>query len=107
MVNRALRSLLAEPRPQRPPRRVWRDWLLVAAVVASLTGEVVAREDCRGGSCGAGLVLLLVGVPLWRRTAPLAAVAVMFAALTLSSVAGQLGFDAALPYSLAWVLVLP
>jgi hypothetical protein len=53
------------------------------------------------------LVLLLVGVPLWRRTAPLAAVVVMFAALTLSSVAGQLGIDAALPYSLAWVLVLP
>lgn len=106
MVNRAVRSLLAEPRPQQPPPRVWRDWLLVAALGATLALEVVVR-DLTLGVAPVGLVLLLAASLVYRRAAPLATVAIVFGALAAASVAALLGADLAVPYSLAWVLVLP
>ncbi len=45
MAGNALQALWAEPRPSHPPVRVWRDWVLVAAVVLWSAGEAMFRED--------------------------------------------------------------
>src|SRR3712207_5971161 len=39
------RSLWAEPRAPAPPRRVWRDWVLVAVLVPTALIEVLLRDD--------------------------------------------------------------
>ncbi len=45
MLRDAARSLWAEPRAPDPPRRVWRDWVLVSALVPVVVLEGVFRED--------------------------------------------------------------
>jgi hypothetical protein len=45
MAGNALQALWAEPRPPHPPVRVWRDWVLVAAVVLWSAVEAMFRED--------------------------------------------------------------
>lgn len=44
LIN-ALRSFWAEPRQPDPPRRVWRDWLLVGALIAAAGLEGLTRPD--------------------------------------------------------------
>lgn len=107
MVTPALRSLLAEPRPEAPPALVWRDGVLIAAVGASLAVEAGARDGFSVGPVAVVAAVLLAGGLLTRRTHPLASVAVVFGGLMLTSIAALLGHATALPYSLAWVLVLP
>jgi signal transduction histidine kinase len=107
MVTRALRSLLAEPPPDAPPTPVWRDGLLVAAVGASLAVEAVVRDGFSLTPVAVIAVVLLAVSLLIRRTQPLAAVAIIFGALILSSLVALVGHAPALPYTLAWVLVLP
>jgi signal transduction histidine kinase len=70
---------------------VWRDWVLVAVIVATATLEAVLREDLRWPPVA---WLLAVGVAfamLWRRSHPLAAMAVAFGAATLVSLAVLIG----------------
>ena len=45
MVRDTVRSLWAEPRAPDPPPRVWRDWVLVAALVPTALLEGVLRDD--------------------------------------------------------------
>ncbi|WP_433532977.1 sensor histidine kinase [Micromonospora sp. CA-263727] len=73
-----LRSVWDEPRPPGAPRRVWRDWLLVAVLVPAALLEGLLRPDL---PWRAGAVIVAVGlVPtlLWRRTRPLLMVAITF-----------------------------
>lgn len=107
MVTSTPRSLLREPRPEQPPARVWRDWLLLVAVGVSFVVELAARDDLTVGLLPVAFVLLLSAALLWRRTAPLAAATGTFGALALTSVVALTGTDLALPFTLAWVLVLP
>jgi hypothetical protein len=58
MLTTALRSLWNEPRPADPPRRVWRDWVLVGALLVSLGLEAALLGDLRWGA-------VAVGVSLW------------------------------------------
>ena len=61
MVSNAVRSIWAEPRAPHPPARVWRDWVLVAVLVATAILEAILREDviwrpvALGARCGAGV----------------------------------------------------
>lgn len=48
MVRNAVLSLWTEPRAPQPPRRVWRDWLLVAVLVPTAVLEGVLRDEVRG-----------------------------------------------------------
>jgi signal transduction histidine kinase len=111
VVGDAVRSLLAEPRAPQPPERVWRDWLLVAVLVPTAILEGVLREDVVWRPVALVLAVALVFTLLWRRTHPLAMVAVAFGAVivvTLASLwgaAGPVGLDTMvfivlLPYSL-------
>lgn len=78
-MSNHLRSLWDEPRATPPPpARVWRDWALVAAVVVGVVLELTLREDLKQPVLSAAVALGLLPTLLWRRTHPLATVAVGF-----------------------------
>src|SRR5687768_8098331 len=78
VLRTALRSLWAEPRAQHPPERVWRDWVLVAALALTALLEGVLRDQVPWRPVATILGVGLVWPLLWRRTSPLAVVAVVF-----------------------------
>jgi signal transduction histidine kinase len=78
----AIRSVWDEPRPADPPVRVWRDWVLVAVVVAGAVIEAVTRSDVQGRWLELATVVVLAPTLLWRRTHPLTTVVVAFVAST-------------------------
>lgn len=109
IVNPAVRSFLAEPAVADPPARVWRDWALLAAMVVVAVPETFLRDDLvwRGLSL---LVCLGVGMTvLWRRTHPLAMVALAFGTATMFGIAGVIAGTETTPGldTTAFVLVLP
>ncbi|HSO56336.1 MAG TPA: sensor histidine kinase, partial [Actinomycetes bacterium] len=93
MVSNAVRSIWAEPRAPHPPARVWRDWLLVAVLVSTAILEGIFREDVIWRPVALGLAVALVFPLLWRRTHPLAAVAVTFGVHIAVMVAALFGAD--------------
>lgn len=107
MVIKTLRSLWAEPRPANPPRRVWRDWALVAMLVFSSFIEMLLREDKSWAPLVVGVSLVVAASLLWRRTHPLAAVAVAFGTLLAFDIARLVAVDATGLQSIVGVLVLP
>ncbi|MDR7380661.1 sensor histidine kinase [Promicromonospora iranensis] len=76
----AIRSVWDEPRPVDAPIRVWRDWVLVAVVVGGAVIEGITRADVQGRWLELATVAVLAPTLLWRRTHPLAMVAVAFVA---------------------------
>ena len=108
MVNNALRSALDEPCAPFPPARVRRDWLLVAGVVIAASLEVLLRDDLElPWLCW----LVAVGLSptlLWRRTHPLAAVAVAFGTATVIDIGLIVTDSPALDmFSVIYFLLLP
>lgn len=89
-----VRSLLAEPRPPDAPQRVWRDWLLVAALVTTALLEVVLRQDLVWWPTALLAGLTVVLALLWRRTHPLQALVVALGALIVVDVVTRIGTDA-------------
>jgi signal transduction histidine kinase len=101
-----MRSFWSEPRVPDPPRRVWRDWALVAVLVTLCVVEVVVREDLpyRWLSFAAALV----GAPLllWRRTHPLAVVCGVFGAAIVMDIPWVVsGGEAPGLFTMAYVLI--
>ncbi|MGL5827839.1 MAG: sensor histidine kinase [Nocardioides sp.] len=78
MLPNALRSLWAEPRAADAPERVWRDWVLVAVVVAAALLEGALRADVAWRPFATVVAVGLAPVLLWRRTRPLAGVVSAF-----------------------------
>lgn len=107
MVTKTLRSLWAEPRPANPPRRVWRDWALVAVLVSSSFVEMLLREDKAWAPLVVSVSLIVAASLLWRRTSPLAAVAVAFGTLLAFDIATIVAIDATGLQSIVGVLLLP
>jgi signal transduction histidine kinase len=108
MVGTALRALWAEPRPPHAPVRVWRDWALVAVVVSWSVAETMLRQDLAWRPLVLTVSVVLALTLLWRRTHPLAAVAVAFGTLVAFDVARIFAAaDATGLWSIAAVLVLP
>jgi signal transduction histidine kinase len=78
VVLTPLRSSWDEPRiPDPPPPTRW-DWALVGAVAAVAVVEGVLRTDLPGGLGAVVVIVALAPTLLWRRSRPLAAVAVAF-----------------------------
>ena len=77
-MSNPLRSVWDEPRAPSPPRRVWRDWALLAVVVVAALLEGILREDLPLRVLSTTLTVGLAPTLLWRRTHPLAMVAVAF-----------------------------
>jgi signal transduction histidine kinase len=86
----ALRSFWAEPREPNPPRRVWRDWLLVATLIALALLEGLTREELVWRPFSVVIHLVPIVALLWRRTYPLLSVVAawsVIAGLDLAAIA--------------------
>ena len=68
----------APPASPPPPRRVWRDWVLVAAIPLLALLEVLLRTDVPWRWLWAILLIALVPTLLWRRTRPFTMIAIAF-----------------------------
>lgn len=103
-----LRSLWDEPRPPRPPARLWWDWALAGALVPIAAIEGVLRPDLPSRTISVILTLGLIPTLLWRRSRPLLMVAIGFVACGLAGLltSGEppgtdtMAFLVLLPYSL-------
>lgn len=74
-----LRSLWNAPAATPPPpRRVWRDWVLVGVIPALAVLEAATRADVPWGWLWAAVLIALVPTLLWRRTRPLLMLAIAF-----------------------------
>jgi signal transduction histidine kinase len=82
-----LRTLWTEPRPPDAPGRVWRDWVLLAASLGGVVLEATLREDVVWRPVAVVIAVWLSVLPMWRRTRPLAMVALGFGAMILLEVA--------------------
>ena len=92
MVSNAVRSIWPNPAPH-PPARVWRDWVLVAVLVATAILEGILREDVIWRPVALVLAVALVFPLLRRRTHPLVMVAAAFGAGIAVTVAALVGAD--------------
>lgn len=68
-----------------PPRRVWRDWVLLAFVVVTAVLEALIRSDLSHPLVAAAIVLAAAPTLLWRRTRPLLMLAIAFGATAVAS----------------------
>lgn len=93
MLRTSLRALWNEPRPEPPPVRVWRDWALLAVVLAGSALELLLREDHASIAVVTTVSVVIALALLWRRTHPLAAVAVAFGTLLAFEVARIVAID--------------
>jgi signal transduction histidine kinase len=103
-VPALLRSVWEEPRPAGAPGRVWRDWVLVGALIPAAVIEGILRPDLPWRVLSVAVTAALVPTLLWRRTRPLAMVAVGFGicGLALLVTRGQFAMDTS-----AYLLLLP
>jgi signal transduction histidine kinase len=97
--------VLEEPRAPGAPARVWRDWVLVALFAPAIVLEGIFRTDLPWAAGCAVLALALLPTVLWRRTQPLAAVAVAFGVTAVAPLV--VPGDACLMYAGAFLLLLP
>jgi signal transduction histidine kinase len=88
--------------------RVWRDWLLVGTLTGSAVLEGLLRPDVTWRPVALVLCVLLALTLLWRRTHPLAVIAVVFGAVTLVDFVAPYSANSPFGlYSMAFVLLLP
>ena len=68
----------APPASPPPPRRVWRDWVLVAAIPLLALLDALLRTDVPWRWLWAIVLIALVPTLLWRRTRPFTMIAIAF-----------------------------
>jgi signal transduction histidine kinase len=111
VVATAIRQLWAEPPAPNPPRRVWRDWALVAVLVPTALVEAALRPEAVWRPLALVVCLGLTLTLLWRRTHPLAVTAVAFGSLAAMDAAaigaGATGVELPGLYTTAFVVLLP
>ena len=106
-VRDFFRSVWTEPRAPDPPRRVWRDWVLVAVLVPTAVLEWALRPDLPWRTVWVIACLALIPSLLWRRVAPFPTVAVVFGAIMVVDVARVVSGGAPTGlYTMAFVLLL-
>jgi signal transduction histidine kinase len=107
-VGNALRTLWNQPRPEGPPVRVWRDWVLLGALLTWSTLEAVLREHLAWRTVALLVSVVVALALLWRRTHPLAAVVAAFGVLIVVDVVRILtANENGLLWSVSGTLVLP
>ncbi|MGC5290532.1 sensor histidine kinase [Micromonospora sp. DT231] len=79
-----LHAVLAEPRVPQVPTRTWRDWALVAALAPAIVTEGIVRPDLPWRVGCVVVALALLPTLLWRRSEPLATVAIAFGVTTVA-----------------------
>jgi signal transduction histidine kinase len=107
-VRNALEAVWTEPRPERPPLRVWRDWALLGVLMTWSVLEAVLREDLAWRPVMLVVTVAVLLPLLWRRTHPLGAVVAAFGILTTVDVVRIIAANEhGLLWSVSGVLVLP
>jgi signal transduction histidine kinase len=86
MATNAVRALWREPRAPQPPRRVWRDWVLVGLLLPTAILEGLLRADVVWRPVAIMLAVIVIVALLWRRTHPLTVVVIAFGVAILGSV---------------------
>ncbi len=108
VVRNGLTSLWDEPAVPNPPRRVWRDWVLVGLLVTAALLEGLLRPDVTWRPAALALCLVLAVTLLWRRTHPLAVTVVVFGSISVLDLVAPYSPEATFGlYSMAFVLLLP
>ncbi len=92
-MTSTLRQLLAEPAVPNPPKRVWRDWALIAILVPAAILDAVFRDDIVWRWFSLAFTLTLMPTLLFRRTHPLAMVAIAFGSAAVVDVVAQIVGD--------------
>ncbi len=87
-----------------PPRRVWRDWALLAAIVLLALFEGLVRSDSPGILLAMVTLVAVAPTVLWRRTHPLPMLAIAFVTI---GVVGVVVGEANELVTTALLLVLP
>jgi signal transduction histidine kinase len=87
VIPATARSLWAEPRVPNAPKRLWWDWVLVAALVPLTAIETVFGEDLVWRPMYLILIVAVAPLLLWRRTHPLAMLALAFGSFAAVDVA--------------------
>ncbi|MFF0775265.1 sensor histidine kinase [Nonomuraea wenchangensis] len=98
------RSVWNEPRAPGAPRRVWRDWVLVAVLVPVAVLEGVLRPDLPWRVPAVVLTVALVPLLLWRRQRPLLMLVTAFVASGAAALAA--GGQDVETHTMAFVLIL-
>ncbi|GAB3981050.1 histidine kinase [Plantactinospora veratri] len=99
-----LRAVLAEPPAPHAPARVWRDWALLAAFAPAIVLEGLLRPDLPWRVGCVVVALALLSTLLWRRTRPLATVAIAFGCTTVAPLV--LPGDACDMYAASFLILL-
>lgn len=108
MVSNAVPALWAEPRAPGPPRRVWRDWVLVAVLVPTAVLEGIFRDQLGWRPVALVLAVGVICTLLWRRSHPLGAVAAAFGVFVVVDIASLISTGEPVGlYTMACVLLLP
>ena len=103
VVTGLLRSAWRAPSAAPPPpRRVWRDWVLLGAIVVLAVVEGILRTDLGPPVVSVTTVLAIAPTVLWRRTRPLV---MLVTAIAVATPAQLLLPDSVLNTS-AFVLIL-
>ncbi len=108
MAPNSLQSFLAEPAVADPPARVWRDWVIAAAIVIGSALEAVFRTDVPWKIPTLVVSVLVAASVMWRRTHRLPMMLLAFGSIDALSIAvrmadvGVFGY-----YSMAFLLVIP
>lgn len=93
-----------EPGPPNPPRRVWRDWVLVGVLAPAIVLEGLLRQDLEWRPLSMVFALVMLPTLLWRRTRPLLMLAIP---VVLTSLIQLLtGADPAEMSAMAYLLLL-
>ncbi|MEM9130834.1 MAG: sensor histidine kinase [Actinomycetota bacterium] len=114
MVTDALRyglELWREPPVADPPKRVWRDWAIVGVMIPVALLEGLLRPDVIWRPWVIVLALIAVWTTLWRRTHPLAMVALIAVLVSTTDIIALInlgrGGEPVGLYSMALFLILP
>ncbi len=107
LIN-AIRSFWAEAAEPNPPARDWKDWLLVAVLLALAVVEGVTTPDIVWAPLSVVLQLIPIVMLLFRRSHPLLSVAVAWAVMVgLDIAAIAAGLDSPGLYAMIGTIVFP
>lgn len=99
---------MAEPRAPDPPKRVWRDWVLLFLVAGLAVLEAALREDVPWELLALAAVIALSGSLLFRRAYPLGALSWTFGAVAVIDVVAIISNQPPVGlYTMAFLLILP
>ncbi|MGA9275334.1 histidine kinase [Ilumatobacter sp.] len=108
MAASLVNSLLAEPAVADPPRRVWRDWALLAVMVTTVVVEAFVNDAASWRPISTVVVVAMLSTLMWRRTHPLTVMVINFGVVLVAERIAQVASGEPFEYySAAFLLLAP